>query len=179
VSDAVPTRQLASWWSRVWASLVDSLIAAAVVVFAGIGGFHGVQLVFTIIAIAAALLYPPVFMVRGGRYNGQTLGKQMLGIRVVRPDGEPIDFTLAVRRELLGKIALGLIPLYTIVDSLFPLGDQRRQAVHDKVAGTYVVWADQVQPGPVGRVDARDAEPEPETPLELPGGFLPPTSRSE
>lgn len=50
----------------------------------------------------------------------------------------------AVLREFVGKWVLGLIPFYTIVDYLLPLGDPRREAIHDKLASTFVVRADAV-----------------------------------
>ena len=39
-------------------------------------------------------------MSRKGEHNGQTLGKQAAGIRVVRDDGRPIRLGFAVLREV-------------------------------------------------------------------------------
>ena len=68
--------------------------------------------------------------------RGQTLGKMVMGLHVVRP-GRPVPgIGPALARELLGR------PL-----SLLSLGlgyasagwDPRKQAWHDKLAGTYVI----------------------------------------
>ena len=72
-----------------------------------------------------------------------------LGISVRRADrpGAP-GVATAIKRYLLVIVTgvLGLIPvvgslggLVTIIDLLFPLWDQKRQALHDKIGGTVVV----------------------------------------
>jgi uncharacterized RDD family membrane protein YckC len=42
-------------------------------------------------------------------------------------------------RELVGKVVLGLIPFYWLVDNGFILFDEQRQAIHDKIANTVVI----------------------------------------
>src|SRR5690606_1805767 len=91
--------------------------------------------------LLAVLLFMTLVLVH--RY-GQTIGKRMLGIRVVRSDGS---------RATLGRIfwlrnfVNGLpsaIPFvgnfYFFVDSLFIFGP-RRQCLHDLIADTIVVRA--------------------------------------
>ncbi len=95
-------------------------------------------------AVLTSLLYSPPFLCRSGAHNGQTPGKQALGIRVVRADAAPMTASPALLREFVGKGVLGLIPFFSLVDLLFPLGDPRRQALHDKLATTFVVRADAV-----------------------------------
>ena len=51
-----------------------------------------------------ALLYAPAMM---ARTNGKTVGRMALGIRVVRANGEPIDFGYAMLREVLRQGAPG------------------------------------------------------------------------
>src|SRR5829696_7712575 len=41
--------------------------------------------------ILASVLYAPLLLARGGEHNGQTLGKQLLGLRVVSKGGEPVS----------------------------------------------------------------------------------------
>jgi uncharacterized RDD family membrane protein YckC len=73
--------------------------------------------------------------VRQGR-TGQTFGKQLLGLRLVRMrDGQPIGIGLAIGRHLLHW--LDSLPLY--VGWLWPLWDARRQTFADKLAGTVVL----------------------------------------
>lgn len=77
--------------------------------------------------------------------TGQTVGKLATKISVRRADRPgPLDLATAVRRRLLQ--ALQVIPFFSsiyslilMLDGLWPLWDGRRQALHDKIAGTQVV----------------------------------------
>ena len=138
----------ASWWSRAGATILDFVIVwTPLVVVTAIGGttdddtLGAVVIVAYLLTLAAALLYAPVLMARAGDRHGQTLGKQALRIRVVREDGAPMTAGRGCLRELVGKVVLGVVTggVWTIVDNLWPLGDRRRQALHDKIASTLVV----------------------------------------
>ena len=77
--------------------------------------------------------------------RGQTPGKQMVGIRVVKDDGEPSGWGYTFLREfvikgLLGGFLSGMTGgIYFAADHLWPLWDRDRQALHDKMIGTLVV----------------------------------------
>jgi uncharacterized RDD family membrane protein YckC len=159
------TAPYAGWWSRVAAALFDLLVIGvpamvlAVVIFGGVGAAFsaddefGVATLFVgLIAyvgllFAAVILYAPLLMRRPGERNGQTWGKQLLGIRVVRTNGVPMDFAHSAIREALVKwlglgIASAIIPLIPyLLDALWPLWDDERRAIHDMVVGTRVVDA--------------------------------------
>lgn len=69
--------------------------------------------------------------------NGQTIGKYIMGVRVVRVDGRRMTFWRGVLRWVgyfLSALPLGLGFLMALVD------DQRR-TLHDRLAGTVVVYA--------------------------------------
>lgn len=68
--------------------------------------------------------------------SGQTLGKRVLNIKVVKADGSAMEYGSAVLREIVGKFVSGII---LGIGFLFPLWDARKQALHDKVASTLVV----------------------------------------
>jgi uncharacterized RDD family membrane protein YckC len=109
-------------------------------------------------ALVLGILYGPFFMQRGGARNGQTPGKQWVGIRVVRVSGERFGWGWGLLREFVLKgialsvastIASGLtffllgvggIAPY-LADYLWPLWDDENRAVHDMLAETRVVRA--------------------------------------
>jgi uncharacterized RDD family membrane protein YckC len=152
--------QLAGWWSRVGAALIDSLIigVGALIILALFGsifsvGFFeseetgvvalvvGLMLAFVAIAIVA-LLYAPLMM---DRTNGKTLGRMAMGIRVVRANGQPMTFGFAMLREVAvkallfgfaGSITFGLANL---ADVLWPLWDDENRALHDFIVDTRTV----------------------------------------
>ena len=72
--------------------------------------------------------------------TGQSIGKKMVGIKVVRSDGSPASLGRIVwlRNILNGVIAI--IPVYGFVDSLF-IFSESRQCLHDKIADTIVINA--------------------------------------
>jgi uncharacterized RDD family membrane protein YckC len=66
---------------------------------------------------------------------GRTPGKALFGVRVVRTDGTPVRLGRATIRSL-GY----LFSVILFVGFLWVLADPRRQAWHDKVAGTLVIY---------------------------------------
>jgi uncharacterized RDD family membrane protein YckC len=173
----VPLRALADWWTRAGAFVLDQLVVAGIAIVAALviaaalddSGGDTTQVVVYAVAIPLGLLYAPLLMARAGAHNGQTLGKQVVGIRVVRVDGAPMTFWTGVLRTAVGQQLLIAITfyVYAFVDYLWPLRDPQNQALHDKLAKTWVL-----------RTTAPD---EPPPPAWLPpeessaqGGWLPP-----
>ncbi|RMH13601.1 MAG: RDD family protein [Gemmatimonadetes bacterium] len=69
------------------------------------------------------------------RMKGATPGKRIMGVRVVRLDGQPITWWHAFERA--GGYAAGLAT--GLLGFLQVYWDPNRQAIHDKVAGTVVI----------------------------------------
>jgi len=67
--------------------------------------------------------------------SGRTVGKRLLGVRVVRLDGGPMTLYLAFERSggYAAGVATGLLGFAQI------LWDPNRQGIHDKIAATVVV----------------------------------------
>lgn len=72
--------------------------------------------------------------------NGQTIGKRLLEIKVVRGDGSPASLGRIFWLRNFVNGLLGLIPLYALVDALF-IFSVRRRCLHDLIADTIVVTA--------------------------------------
>jgi uncharacterized RDD family membrane protein YckC len=148
---------LASWGSRVGATLIDWLILLVPVVILTIivvgiaaGSDTGAivtGVLFVFAYLIAVLAYAPVLMAREGPNNGQTWGKQLVGIRVVRDTGEPMNFGWSALREIAVKgllvgIASSILPLIPwLLNYLWPLWDDQNRALHDIVCSTHVVRA--------------------------------------
>lgn len=102
------------------------------------------RLLFTIAIIATALWF--AYEVPAVANRGQTIGKRLLGIKVLRLEADgPIGFGRAIRRwnpmglaTLLWTCGIGFILQF--VDCLFVAVDRPlHQALHDKSAATVVV----------------------------------------
>ncbi len=68
--------------------------------------------------------------------NGATIGKKLVGIRVIRLDGQPFSWGTVFMREYLGKF-ISTLPL--LLGFFWALSDKHRQAWHDKIAQTIVI----------------------------------------
>ncbi len=98
-----------------------------------------------VVSIVLNFIYQVGFL----RWRAATPGKLMLGLRVrLREQPGPLEWSTILRRWVsqFGPNLLSLVPvlgliagLYPWVDGLWPLWDERRQALHDKFARTNVV----------------------------------------
>ena len=119
--------ELSGWWPRVGASLLDG--------------------VFITFSIGIMFFVNWFLMGREGEKNGMTLGKQIVGIRVVKEDGQPVTVGFAVLREfvvrtlLFGIVGWFFLGIPGLLDVLWPLWDDKNQALHDKMVSSYVVKA--------------------------------------
>ncbi|HYW06772.1 MAG TPA: RDD family protein [Longimicrobium sp.] len=90
-------------------------------------------------------------------WRGQTPGKRLFGVRVVRLDGEPL--TMWGSFERFGGYAAGLVT--GLLGFAQVLWDRNRQAIHDKISETVVVRergdSPEPAPGPAPRPERRGA----------------------
>jgi uncharacterized RDD family membrane protein YckC len=145
---------LASYGQRVGAYLIDGVIAA-------IPGLIGYILIF--VAAAAAndgrangglaaiggllILVSVLFAIwnQGWRQGatGQSIGKGIMKIKLVRAaDGVPPGGGVGLGRWFIRQILSGLTSgVYGVITLLWPLWDERRQTLDDKILSTLVVEA--------------------------------------
>jgi uncharacterized RDD family membrane protein YckC len=144
---AAGTQALAGRGARLGAALIDGIVQAMVFglvawllgwnLFKADQSFGGfVRLVFAGLAVFA-LLQGWLLVKRG-----QTIGKRLLGMRIVRPDGSAVGAARLIGlRYALGYV-LALIPvlgpIYGLIDSLLIFRESRR-CLHDQIADTIVV----------------------------------------
>jgi uncharacterized RDD family membrane protein YckC len=147
---AIAGRELAGWGSRVGAYLLDSLITLIPIWAGGIliaVGEGGIGALLFLLGLVAAFLYYPLTMSRSGASNGQTIGKQVVGIRVTRDNGQDFDFGQALLREFAVKYLLFAVVggfffgIPWLIDVLWPLWDDQNRALHDMIVSTHVVRA--------------------------------------
>lgn len=85
-----------------------------------------------LITITAFLYFVIFWSITGGK----SFGKALVGVRIVRLDGEPLTVMRSVRRYI--TFWLAAIPLF--LGLLWVLGDDRRQGWHDKLSNTCVIY---------------------------------------
>lgn len=132
-----------SWWRRAAAFVVDGIAlgivdAVLAVVPLAAGARWGISL--ALLSPVATLAY---FTIQHGSRRGQTLGDRAVGIAIRNAaDGGRVTYGQAFGRAFMIMLFAGLWFLGGFADFLWPLWDRKRQAWHDKVAGTIVVRSD-------------------------------------
>ena len=150
---------LASIGNRFLAVAIDHLIqylaifivAWAFISFSGLGGSFGSSArglieempkwTLAILIIVIFLLFSGYFVLFEWLWNGQTPGKRLMKLRVIREDGRPITFWESLARNLLRMFdALPWIlpPAYS-VGLVVVFASRRDQRIGDIFAGTVVI----------------------------------------
>ncbi|HEY5092331.1 MAG TPA: RDD family protein [Acidimicrobiales bacterium] len=152
VEDEVTGLRLGGWWRRVGATFSDNVIMllpsyAVFVLFAALAG--------AVVGVLAGIAAQGVYQVRLlSMQRGQTIGNRIALTRVRdEVTGGPITRNTALKRWafvgvyqavatlLTGNFALYVLVGITLIDGLYPLVNSRKQALHDRFAGTIVVMA--------------------------------------
>lgn len=159
--EGVPVRfVVAGLGARVGAQLTDLLISVlALVAFLVVAGYAGAS--WSAIGVFGALgffaIRVPYYIATELLWNGQTLGKRMLKLRVIAADGRGLTAQSVVVRNLMKEFevfvpgtALLTLPGLGLLDGtvltlwilgllLVPRMNRRRQRIGDIIAGTYVI----------------------------------------
>jgi uncharacterized RDD family membrane protein YckC len=132
-------RAYGGFWRRGIAAAIDWLLIGVVVSLSI--GYHG-QLapphstvkVVVYYALAVLLVWLYFVAMEASAWRA-TLGKLAVGVRVTTLDGRRIGVGRATARLLAKLLSLALLGLGFVLAGV----DARKQALHDKVAGTLVV----------------------------------------
>jgi len=141
---------LAGGGNRGFAAGVDFVIAT--LVFAG--AFFGMSLLvrafgeigaqlFGVLTLLTSFIAWSHFIVLEWLWQGQTVGKRLYGLRVIRDDGAPAGFIAVLIRNLIRIV--DFLPLFYGLGLLMIIGTSRSQRLGDLAAGTYVVRAPRPQ----------------------------------
>jgi uncharacterized RDD family membrane protein YckC len=142
---------LATRGKRLSASLIDSLLIGVITlpiiyytgawddIYKGIPPSTGYSIAIGICGLVAFLLINGKLLVE----NGQTLGKKVVGIRIVDMEGNKAS----IKKQLFPRYAFYFLPgqvpvvgqIVSMVNILWIFGKPRR-CLHDYVAGTKVVF---------------------------------------
>jgi hypothetical protein len=109
----------AGFWIRLCAAALDLLL---------LGGLGFILGPFTLLIMVA-------YHVALWTWKGTTIGGIVLGLKIVRTDGQPINFAVAMVRGLASVFSAAVLFL-----GFFWAGwDREKQSWHDKIAGTVIV----------------------------------------
>jgi uncharacterized RDD family membrane protein YckC len=137
---AARAREYAGFWRRAAAALIDVLLMLAITF---------VLSVVVVLALPAAttsswafltglirfVVFVLYFPLQESSDAQATLGKRALGIKVTNLNGQRISFVRAVARTFAKMLSVVIL----LIGFLMAAFTERKQALHDMVAGTYVL----------------------------------------
>ena len=148
--EALPRADLATRGTRLGAKLIDGVVlfvvVFAVVMAGSAAGSTGAEQYGSWMLAVLVLAFALVLGVQAWllHRHGQTVGKKILGIRIVRGDLSRCGLARIVFLRVLPFSVVGFIPLVGpavgLVDALMIFGDDHR-TLHDRLADTVVVTA--------------------------------------
>jgi len=148
-----PGATYAVWADRVVGYLIDSLLVGAgmlilyvvlgslLSLMAGMGsqaagGMCCMMIVLFPLATLLVGFFNRVYLVA---QRGSSVGQGVMHLKVVDINGNLLTMGTAFIR-LLAQVALSFVPMVgPLLDLLWPLWDEKRQTLHDKAVGSYVL----------------------------------------
>ena len=133
------SRLLALWIDLAVVMVAGAVLQKAVAVVSAVSS-DAAQGLMMVAYFVMSLLYG---MVAEWLWQGQTVGKRMMGIRVMDRDGLPMHVSQIVVRNLLRPV--DMLPVFYLVGGLVALGSRYGQRIGDLAANTVVVRARQIE----------------------------------
>ena len=130
-----PTHQYAGFGSRFVSFIIDTLVLAIIGGTVGYSLSSGQQ---TYVQGWPSLAISYFYNILSWLYwDGATIGKKVMGIKVIRVDGSNVTFATGLIR-----MVSYLVSAFTLfLGFIWILFDCKKQGFHDKIAGTIVVKA--------------------------------------
>lgn len=134
--------KLAGFWIRFWAYTIDLLIISAlsgifikpIFRVANLAVTNPPFLLFTPFKLTLLLLFLLYFTLMT-KFFGQTVGKMIMGIKVLPQDGVKLTWDTIIFREIIGRFISKVLLLPYLLVLFMP----KKEALHDLFANTYVV----------------------------------------
>jgi uncharacterized RDD family membrane protein YckC len=123
--------------------------------FPGIGSKVGQAVVFASATFAIFLLYFGYFIIFELWWSGRTPGKRVLGIRVVRDAGFPIDVGAATIRNLVRVLEFALC--FYALSAISAVASKQNKRLGDFAAGTIVIRDRRYEAADIDAYLAREA----------------------
>jgi uncharacterized RDD family membrane protein YckC len=154
LSDVPKTQQLASLGARFGAAMIDGIILGlltTVPLILIMGGWTGyitaaASASFLFKLGISALGFVAYTIVNGALLarDGQTVGKKLVGIKIVRADGSKVDLVRILTRRVAPLYLCQFIPFvgpFLLLIDYCLIFRSSRQCVHDQIADTIVIDA--------------------------------------
>lgn len=131
--------EFAGFWIRLGAFVIDVIILGLLVCM--------IPYILGAFALSSPAIFVPnfflaliwlaeiIYFVGFWEWRGQTPGKMVVGIRVIRTDGS----SLTLSRALVRYVGYIVCSLTLFIGFIWLVFDSHKQGLHDKIADTYVI----------------------------------------
>jgi len=123
----------APFWTRVWAKLIDFLLAIGAVAPLVWLAMTADKVAIVVVCVLGLVVLLPGYPIFAEYRFGETVGKHLLGLRVVRESGGRISFGQSIVRQLPAFFQVFWI------DAMFALFTERHQRAFELLSKTRVV----------------------------------------
>ena len=135
---------LAGMGTRILAAVIDIIIQATVFLVFVLAATSwlvslGSAVANGIVALATVLIFLGYHVVGEVWWNGQTLGKRLMGVKVVTDDGGPVGFVTSLIRTAMRLV--DILPVGYGVGFVSAMASSKTQRLGDMAAGSLVVRA--------------------------------------
>ncbi|MEE3952644.1 RDD family protein [Peribacillus frigoritolerans] len=122
------------FWKRLFAGVLDGIIVSAplAIIFGVITGDWENEDFSTLFNFLYMVIVPIL-------WYGYTVGKRIMGIRIVRMDGKKLGIGTMLLRYLVAALVYAITLGIGFIVSAFMVGIRKdHRSIHDFIAGTYV-----------------------------------------
>ncbi|MBM4764617.1 RDD family protein [Bacillus sp. B15-48] len=126
----------AGFWIRLGAIIIDGLLLIPFYLLFMIIGVSDIatEVFVNSINLLYYLLIPVI-------WSGFTVGKKVLGIRIVRTDGKEIGISTTLKRYILASLVYIITLGLTLIISAFMIAFRKdKRSLHDLIAGTQIIY---------------------------------------
>jgi uncharacterized RDD family membrane protein YckC len=139
--DDIFVLQYAGFWTRFWAYILDLVVVGSLSRFIFIPLVSSEKLsntvltVFTIETVLSAFIYFVYFIFMTKLFS-QTIGKMIVGIKVIELENEELRWSTVLFREWIGRFISKTI---LMIGYLLAAFSPKKQALHDMLSDTVVI----------------------------------------
>ncbi|WP_035098099.1 RDD family protein [Anoxybacteroides tepidamans] len=124
----------AGFWRRLAAHLLDSIIIGiplAIISYVATGSIEN-NVITSILSVIYSIAVPIY-------WSGYTIGKRIMGVRIVKVNGEKLGFGAMLLRTIVAYIIYFItFGIAFIISAIMVAVRSDKRAIHDFIAGTYV-----------------------------------------
>ncbi|MEC5423806.1 RDD family protein [Virgibacillus sp. C22-A2] len=134
-------RRYAGFWMRFWAYSADLLIIYSIngILLSPLKFINNAEIGFwTVTGIVSVLTFYVYFLLMT-KFFGQTVGKMIFGLRVIREDAAALKWSDLFFREVIGRI-LHRVFFFAFLLYVVVAFSPEKKGVHDRIGNTRVVY---------------------------------------